>query len=90
MEYRSVGIISATKTTGVLNSLMINVAVSRGVGVVVCVGVRVGVPVGFLVGVELGVGVLDTAMLGRRSMAEQACSRSIAIMIGIAFCISTS
>jgi len=69
---------------------MINVAVSRGVGVVVRVGVRVGVPVGVLVGVELGVGVLVAAMFGRSSMAEQACNRSIAMMIGIAFCISTS
>ena len=86
----SVGTTSPNKTTGVLNSLMISVAVSRGVGVVVRVGVRVVVLVGALVGVELGAGVLVAALFGKRSIAEQACNRNIAIVIRITLRIKTS
>ena len=74
MEITSVATTSLTKTTGVLISLMINVAVSRGVGVAVRVGVKV--MVGVFDGVRLGVDVLAGGGLGMRSSTEQACKMS--------------
>jgi hypothetical protein len=65
---------SLTNTTGVLNSLMINVAVLRGVGVLVRVGICVWV--GVLEAVGLFVGVLAGPGLGIRSIVEQARVRS--------------
>ena len=63
---------SVTRTTCVPNSLMINVAVLRGVGVSVRVGVRVIVGVLDAVGLEVGVDVLAVAGLGIKSVTEQA------------------
>jgi hypothetical protein len=62
-----------TRTTGVLNSLMINVAVLRGVGMVVRVGTGVKVGTCDAVGLVVAVNVLAGVGLGRRSIIEQAC-----------------
>ena len=72
-----VAVAPLTKTTGVSRSLTINVAVLRGVGVVVRVGVRV--IVGVLDAVGLGVDVLAGGGLGIRFRTEQACSRSTVV-----------
>ena len=61
-----------------MNSLMINVAVSRGVEVVVRVGVRVMVGVFDAVRLEVDVIVLAGAGLGMKLKAEQACKSSTA------------
>jgi hypothetical protein len=61
----------------------IGVTVSRGVDVAVRVGVRVMVCVA--VAVALGMGVLFGARPGRKSKAEQACNKSMAIMIRTGF-----
>lgn len=65
--------ISLTRTAGVLNSLMISVAVLRGVGVVVRDGI--GVMVGVFEAVGLAVGVRVGAGVGSRSAVEQASER---------------
>jgi hypothetical protein len=74
VKLAAVGASSLTRTTGVLKSLMINVAVLRGVGVLVRVGI--GVIVGVLDGVGLFVGVLAGAGPGVRFSVEQASMRS--------------
>ena len=66
---------------------MINVAVLRGVGVVVRVGVRV--MVGVLEAVGLSVGVLVDGGLGTRFKTEQACNRSIVVWRMSGFRIAT-
>lgn len=82
------GATSLTKTTGVLNLLMINVAVSRGVGVLVRVGVCV--MVGELDAVGLGVKVLVGAGFGLRFRVEQASRRITVENSTREFRISTS
>ena len=72
-----VAVAPLTRTTGVLYSLRINVAVLRGVGVVVRVGVKV--MVGVLDAVGLGVDVLAGGGLGTKFRTEQACIRSTVV-----------
>jgi hypothetical protein len=69
-----------TRMTGVkLGRVPIGVTVSLGVGVEVRVGVRV--KVGVFVSVALGTGVSVAANPWILSRAEQACNKSIAIML---------
>jgi hypothetical protein len=77
-----------TKTAGVLKSLMINVAVSRGVGVLVRVGICV--MVGVLDAVGLLVGVLAGAGAGIKSSVEQARMRSTVERMNSSLRIGTS
>jgi len=69
---------------------MINVAVLRGVGVVVRVGVRVIVGVFDAVGLDVCVGVLAGTWLGMKSETEQASKKRTVLVRNISLRIMTS